>query len=208
MIKSAKYLLSCNIGEIFTILISVLLKLPLPLIPLQILMINLLTDALPALGLGLESADSNVMKRHPRDPKEKPINRPILISIILMGIIMGSATLFMFIQYLDTDLRKAQTVAFTTLVMVQLFAVMSSRSLTPSWEKLNPFSNLYLLGGVGLSLLLHISVVYWPPFQLVFSTVPLSLNEWGQIIGISSFGFIIMEISKIVTKLLSKSPGK
>ena len=152
VIKSAKYLLSCNTGEILLILLSILIQLPLPLIPLQILMINLLTDAFPALGLGFETAEDNIMERAPRKPAEKPINGKRFTSIIVMGIVMAIGTLYLFNAYLEVGLDYARTVAFTTLVFIQMFAVMSSRSLTPSLKKLNPFTNLWLLGGVALSI--------------------------------------------------------
>lgn len=199
MIKTSKYLLACNTGEILVILLSILLRLPLPLIPLQILLINLLTDALPALGLGFESAEDNIMKRPPRKPDEKPVNGRRFFSIVIMGIIMALSTLFLFNEYLDVSLQKAQTVAFTTLVFIQMFAVMSSRSLTPSLKKLNPFSNLWLLGGVALSIFLHLVVIYWAPMQAVFKTVPLEMEDWWNILAVSSIGFVIMELSKVAS---------
>jgi Ca2+-transporting ATPase len=200
VIKSAKYLLSCNTGEILVILLSILWQLPLPLIPLQILMINLLTDALPALGLGFESAEDTIMRRPPRKPSEKPINGRRFFSIVTTGIVMALGTLYLFNEYIQVGLDYARTVAFTTLVFIQMFAVMSSRSLTPSLKKLNPFSNLWLLGGVMLSILLHLVVVYWPPMQSVFKTVPLQLDDWWRIIAVSSIGFVLMELSKIAIR--------
>lgn len=200
MIKSAKYLLSCNTGEILVILISILAQLPLPLIPLQILMINLLTDAFPALGLGFESAEDSIMKRSPRKPTEKPITGRRLVSIVIMGFVMALGTLYLFNDYLAVGLDYARTVAFTTLVFIQMFAVMSSRSLAPSLKKLNPFTNLWLLGGVTLSVLLHLVVVYWPPMQAVFKTVPLQLEDWWKIIAVSSIGFVLMELSKVAIR--------
>jgi Ca2+-transporting ATPase len=200
VIKSAKYLLSCNTGEILVILLSILWQLPLPLIPLQILMINLLTDALPALGLGFESAEDSIMERPPRKPNEKPINGRRFVSIVTTGIVMAIGTLYLFNEYLQVGLDHARTVAFTTLVFIQMFAVMSSRSLTPSLKKLNPFSNLWLLGGVTLSILLHLIVVYWPPMQAIFKTVALELEDWWKIIAVSSIGFVLMELSKIAIR--------
>jgi P-type Ca2+ transporter type 2C len=198
MIQSAKYLLSCNAGEITAVFMAIMLKFPLPLLPLQILLMNLLTDDFPALGLGFESSDPNIMNRPPRDPQAKPITRRILFSIVFFGLIMGLGTLYMFMQYQDS-LAKAQTVAFTTLVMFQMFAVMSSRSLDPSLKKLNPFSNLWLLGAVCLSISIHIAVLYWPPLQNIFGTVALTGNEWLKIVGIASIGFVLMEASKFFT---------
>ncbi|HLG25131.1 MAG TPA: cation-translocating P-type ATPase [Candidatus Nanoarchaeia archaeon] len=195
MIKSAKYLLACNAGEIATIFIAIMVRLPIPLIPLQILLINLLTDALPALGLGLEEPEDGIMKRKPRHPKEKPISGRIFATIVIFGLIMGLGTLYVFTKHKDTDLIRAQTAAFTTLVLFQLFAVLSSRSLTFSLKKLNPFSNLWLLGAVMLSVAIQFAVVYYPPLQPIFGTVALGMDDWIQILIISSFGFIIMVIS-------------
>ena len=196
MINSAKYLLSCNAGEITAVFMAIMLKFPLPLLPLQILLMNLLTDDFPALGLGFESSEEGIMKRPPRDPKEKPISREIFISIVIFGLIMGLGTLFIFMQYKEIDLSKAQTVAFTTLVIFQMFAVMSSRTLHHSLGHLNPFSNKWLLGAVCLSLSIQLAVVYWSPLQNIFGTVSLLAIDWLKIIGISSLGFIMMEISK------------
>ncbi len=201
MIKSAKYLLSCNAGEVTAVLMSVLLKLPLPLLPLQILLMSLLTDDLPALGLGLESPEEGIMKREPRDPKEKPITTKILISIMVFGVIMGLGTLFIFNRYHEIDLTKAQTIAFSTLVMFQMFAVMSSRSLLPSLKKLNPFSNLWLIGAVCISLLVQVIVIYWKPAQIVFGTTGLAWVDIGWILLVSSSGFVMMELSKFVLRL-------
>jgi len=197
MIKSAKYLLSCNAGEITAVFMAIMLRFPLPLLPLQILLMNLLTDDFPALGLGFESSEEGIMKRPPRDPKEKPISRKIFLSIIIFGLIMGLGALFMFMQYKEIDLSKARTIAFTTLVMFQMFAVMSSRSLFPSLKKLNPLSNKWLLGAVCLSLAIQVTVIYWGPLQTIFGTVSLLAIDWLKIIGISTLGFIVMEVSKL-----------
>ncbi len=204
MIKSAKYLLSCNAGEITAVFMAIMLKFPLPLLPLQILLMNLLTDDFPALGLGFESGEEGIMKRPPRNPKDKPISKIMFLSIIIFGLIMGLGTLFMFMQYKGINLSKAQTVAFTTLVMFQMFAVMSSRSLAPSLKKLNPFSNMWLFGAVCLSLVIQLAVIYWSPLQTIFGTVSLLAVDWFKIIGIASFGFIMMELSKLFIVPLSQ----
>ncbi|USN45712.1 MAG: cation-translocating P-type ATPase [Candidatus Woesearchaeota archaeon] len=200
MIKSAKYLLSCNTGEIITILTAILLNFPLPLLPLQILLINMLTDTSPALGLGFEAAEEGIMKRQPRDPDEKPISNKLFASIIIIGLIMGLGTLFLFVLYKDVSLVKAQTVAFTALVMIQMFAVMSSRSLSPSLAKLNPFSNKLLFGAVCLSVMVHLAVIYWVPLQAIFGTVPLLWGDWLIILLVSLFGLLFMELSKLLMK--------
>lgn len=204
LIRSAKFFLSCNAGEITSVFIAIMLGFPLPLLPLQILLMNMLTDNLPALGLGFESNEEGIMKLKPRDPKEKPLSNKILYSILAFGLIMGLGTLFVFMQNKDIDLAKAQTMAFTTLVMFQMFAVMSSRTLYHSFKHLNPFSNKWLLGAVCLSLLIQVMVIYLGPLQSVFGTVPLMLIEWIEIIGIASLGFIMMEISKLFMQKSSR----
>lgn len=166
------------------------------LLPLMLLLMNLLTDDFPALGLGFESGEDGIMERSPRNPKENPISMKLFTSIIIFGLIMGLGTLFMFLQYKEINLSKAQTVAFTTLVMFQMFAVMSSRSLRHSLKHINPFSNMWLFGAVCLSLGIQVVVIYWTPLQAIFGTVPLMATDWLKIIGISSLGFIAMEISK------------
>ncbi len=200
LIKSAKFFLSCNFGEIIAVLTAILMGFPLPLLPLQILLMNMLTDNFPALGLGFESSEDGIMERPPIDPKETPLTKNTLSLIVFFGLIMGLGTLFMFMSYKSMDLGKAQTVAFTTLVMFQMFAVMSSRTLYPSLKHLNPFSNMWLFGAVCMSVAIQLSVIYWQPLQVIFGTVPLLLIDWLKIIGISSLGFVLMELSKFLMK--------
>ncbi|MBW2989646.1 cation-translocating P-type ATPase [Candidatus Woesearchaeota archaeon] len=207
MIKSAKYLLSCNAGEITSVFMAIMLGFPLPLLPLQLLLMNLLTDDFPALGLGFEEEEPGIMERPPRDPSEKPITGRMFLSILFFGLIMGTGTLYIFLQYKDIDLSKAQTMAFTTLVMFQMFAVMSSRSLHPSLKRLNPFANSWLLGAVFLSLAIQAAVIYLPYLQLIFGTVPLLAVDWLKILAVSSIGFIGMELSKMMTQSNNKTRG-
>jgi len=200
IIKSTKYLLACNSGEIITVLLAVSFGYKvLPLIPLQLLLMNLLTDGIPAMGLGTENAEDDVMKRSPRDPKSNPITREMLMLIIFFGIAMGLGTLFVFDMYIDKGDTYAQTMAFTTLVMFEMFAVMSARSFA-SFKKLNPFSNKWLALGIATSILLQILVIYFAPLQKVFGTVSIGWIDWAVILGVSCFGFILMELSKFFVK--------
>lgn len=199
MLKSAGYLLSCNAGEITAVFFSILLRFPLPLKPLQLLMMSLITDDFPALGLGMERSESGMMALPPRAPDKKPISTRMLFSIILFGLIMGFGTLAVFYYYKDISLAKAQTMAFTTLVMFQMFAVLSSRTSKHSLSALNPFSNVFLLLGILFSISLQVAVIYVPQLQVIFGTTGLSLVEWIEIIVISSTGFIVMELSKLFT---------
>ncbi len=203
VIKSTRYLLSCNVGEIVTVFLAIVIGFPLPLVPLQILLMNLVTDGVPAMGLGMEPAEGDVMKRPPRNPKERPITRGGLALIALFGLVMAFGTLFIFGLYYDASDSKtlsiARTAAFTTLVMFEMFAVIGSRSIAPL-KKLNPFTNKWLLGGVAVSVLIQIAVVYLAPLQKVFSTVPLGVGEWVRILVVASLGFILMELGKFLVR--------
>ena len=201
IIKSTRYLLSCNAGEVAVVFASILTRLPLPLLPLQLLMMNLVTDGLPALALGTEHGDKNIMQRPPRDPKDKPINRQMLILIIVFGMLMGLGTFLLFkAYYVKTgNLAYSQTVAFTTLVILEMFAVFGSRSLEP-FGKINPFSNKWVTFAVLSSVLIQLAIIYLKPMQTLFGTVPLAASDWIWIILISFAGYWIMETSKFFMK--------
>ncbi len=196
IINSTRYLLSCNAGEITIVLLSIIFGMPLPLIPLQILLMNLLTDGLPALGLGFEKSTHEVMQRAPRHPSEKPLSNRLIASIVAFGLLMGIGSFALFVSYLPEGLQKAQSVAFTTLVMFQMFAAVGSRSIYP-FRNLNILSNKWLAGGIASSVLIQLLILYWAPLQAVFGTVPLGIWDWAKILAVSSFGFILMEIGKI-----------
>lgn len=196
IIKSSRYLLSCNAGEITVVFISIILNFPLPLIPMQILLMNLLTDGLPAIGLGLEKSESDVMKRRPRNPSEKPLNNNMVLLIVIFGLIMGISSFALFQTSLDSGLDRARTIAFTTLVMFQMFAAVGSRSLHP-FQKLNIFENKWLVAGIASSIAIQLLIIYWGPLRPVFETVPLSGMDWLKILLVSSLGFLAMEIGKL-----------
>ncbi|MBI2134283.1 cation-translocating P-type ATPase [Candidatus Woesearchaeota archaeon] len=204
IIKSTRYLLSCNLGEIVTVFFSIALMMPLPLVPMQILLMNLLTDGLPALGLGYESPENDVMKRPPRNPKERLFSNEMIMVTAFFGVIMGLGTLFMFNLYLSEGIGVARTVAFTTLVMFEMFAVVGSRSLHP-FSKLNIFDNKWLACGVIASISIQVAVVYWQPFQAFFQTSPIELADWIRILVVSSLGFFMMEFGKIIVARLGRS---
>ncbi|MFH0973304.1 MAG: HAD-IC family P-type ATPase [Candidatus Micrarchaeota archaeon] len=197
IIKSTKYLLSCNAGEIVIVVSALFARMPLPLVPMQILFMNLLTDGLPALGLGFESAEEEAMKRPPRNPSEKPLTKPLMGVMLLFGLIMGLGSFWLFTTYLHEGLEKARTVAFTTLVMFEMFAALGSRSLYP-FRKLNPLTNKWLTLGIASSIILQLVLIYWAPLQPIFKTVPLDAYDWLKILVVSSFGFVLMEAGKFL----------
>ncbi len=196
IINSTRYLLACNSGEILTIFTAIILKYSIiPLLPIQILLMNLITDGLPALALGVEPEDKDVMNRPPRDPKENPITKKTLFMILMFGVVMASGTLFLFHKYLPLGDTYARTVAYTTLVMFEMFAVFGVRSIKP-FRKLNPFSNIWLFLAVVFSIILQLFIVYNPFLQTIFHTTALTVYDWLNIILISSFGFFGMELGK------------
>ncbi len=192
--KFVNYLLSANFAEILVILTAIIINMPLPLLPLQILWMNLLTDGLPALALGIEQPDKDVMKRKPRDPKEKILNRSSITYILLVGILLAAVILILFNYYLP-DVPRARTIAFTALVIGELFVAMSFRS-TMRISKAGYFTNRKFLAAVLTSLLLQLAVVYIPGLNTAFGTVPLGLQDWNIIFGAGIAVYIVLEALK------------
>ncbi len=202
ILKSTRYLLACNSGEVVLVLAAVLIGLPLPMLPLQILLMNLLTDGFPALGLGLEKSESDVMRRPPRHPSEKPLSNQSLALIGSYGVFLGLVSLAVFVNELPSGLAVAQTAAFTTLVVGEMFAVLASRSLK-TFTNLNPLTNIWLTAAIALSLVLQLAVIYWPPLQAVFGTAPLTLEQWVLPLGVSVLVFLAMEAAKHLSRFVS-----
>ena len=196
--KFIRYLLASNVGEILVMLFAMLLALPLPLVPVQILWVNLVTDGLPAMALGMDKPEDNVMKRAPRDPREGVFARGLGYKIISRGILIGIVTLiaFMFTYQNNPDnLIYAQTVAFSTLVMAQLIHVFDCRAENSIFDR-NPFENVYLVLAVISSIILLLIVVYWPPLQPIFHTTNLALLDWLFIIALGAIPTVLFGFKK------------
>lgn len=186
--KFIRYLLSCNIGEVLTMFFATLLGLPLPLLPIQILWMNLVTDGLPAIALGMDSGDPDIMTRKPRSPKESIFAHGLMRRIIVRGTVFAVAVLFVYIFSFYTggeDLELARTMAFTTLVFVQLFYVFDCRSERYSIFELGFTGNKYLLGAASISMAMQLMVIYIPGLQSIFKTVPLDLWHWLLIFAVT-----------------------
>ncbi|SDJ73477.1 calcium-translocating P-type ATPase, SERCA-type [Sediminibacillus albus] len=196
--KFIRYLLASNVGEILVMLFAMLLALPLPLIPVQILWVNLVTDGLPAMALGLDQAEQDVMKRKPRSPKEGIFSRGLGFKIVSRGLMIGLVTLAAFVTAYQGDpdqLRYAQTVAFTTLVMAQLIHVFDCRSEKSVFSR-NPFQNLYLVAAVISSVLLLLVVLYFEPLQEVFHTTDLQFKDWTFILALAAIPTVLFGFTK------------
>ncbi|WNV81333.1 calcium-translocating P-type ATPase, SERCA-type [Bacillus atrophaeus] len=200
--KFVRYLLASNVGEILVMLFAMLLALPLPLVPIQILWVNLVTDGLPAMALGMDQPEGDVMKRKPRQPKEGVFARKLGWKVISRGFLIGIATLLAFIIVYHRNpenLAYAQTVAFATLVLAQLIHVFDCRSETSIFDR-NPFENLYLIGAVLSSILLMVIVIYYPALQPIFHTVPIKPGDWLLVIGMSAIPTFLLAGSLLTRK--------
>lgn len=183
--KFIRYLLSCNTGEVLTMFLITLLGFPIPLLPIQILWVNLVTDGLPAMALAVDKADPDVMQRRPRKPQDSIFAQGLGWKILSRGVYIGAGTSLVFLAALflsNGDLAVARTMAFCTLVFSQLFHVFDCKSEKYSVFQLGFFSNPYLLAAVACSVTMQLAVVYWPVFQSIFNTVPLNAFQWGLIL--------------------------
>jgi len=190
--KFIRYLLSCNLGEVLTMFLASLFYLENPLLPIQILFVNLVTDGLPAIALGVDPADRDIMFEKPRGKNESVFSRGLTEKIIIRGCLIGVCTILSFIagKYYGMSIEACRTLALGTLVLSQLIHVFECRSEKHSLFEINPFTNLYLVGAVGLSVIMLISIVYIPFLQNIFHTIPLNRGQWLIILffsGIISF---------------------
>ncbi|HKT79112.1 MAG TPA: cation-translocating P-type ATPase [Vicinamibacterales bacterium] len=217
--KFLRYLLSSNIGEVLTMFFGVLLAgrigldpgggvVVLPLLATQILWINLVTDGLPALALGVDPPDEGLMDQPPRPVKEGVLTGRMWRGIILVGVVMAAGTLFVLDAslpggYVDGagDLRYAQTMAFTTLMLFQMFNVLNSRSDERS-AFVHLFANGWMWAAIGGSIALQVLVVYAPYLQSAFGTVGLSVADWVFCIAVASSVLWLREVSKLVAPVV------
>ena len=185
--KFIRYLLSCNIGEVLTMFAGMLMGMPVPLLPMQILLVNLVTDGLPAISLGLDPAEKDVMKQRPRHPEESIFAHGLVYTIIFRGVLIGLTTLTVFITMFRMTLSvdAARTGAFFTLVLTQLIHVFECKSETKSIFSIPLFNNMKLVGSVLISAIIVLLAIYLPQCNLLFRTVPLSGIQLLLCFGIS-----------------------
>jgi len=201
--KFIHYLLSCNAGEILVMFISSLAGWPVPLLPIQILWVNLVTDGLPALALGIDPVAPDIMKRPPRPTHEAVVTKQRTFWILVQGafIAVCSLSAFAFVLYVEKEgIGRARTAAFIVLACSQLFHAFNCRSTTESLFRLGVMTNPKLVLANGVSFLLQMAVVYVPFFQKVFKTEPLGLFDWVLVVIISSLPLWAMEIMKAANK--------
>ncbi len=199
--KFVKYLLTTNSGEIWTLFLAPLVGLPIPLLPIHILWVNLVTDGLPALALSAEPAESEVMKRPPRHPAESIFAHGLGYHAIWVGLLMGGIVLFVQAWAIGTGHAHWQTMVFTVLCLTQLGHALAIRSEKESLFRMGLFSNKWLLGAVVLTAVLQMSTVYAPSLNKIFKTEPLTLGELALAIVMSSVVFLAVELEKAIKRM-------
>ena len=228
--KFLRYLLSSNVGEVFTVFLGVVLAgflgirqpetvgVTVPLLATQLLWINLLTDAAPALAMGVDPQTDDVMGRKPRRVTDRVIDASMWGDIIYIGVIMAIVTLIGMDRHLagvlftdqsvdaighEAQMVEARTMGFTILVFAQLFNALASRSHLQS-AFVGLFSNKWLWGAIGLSIVLQLVVIYVPFLNSAFGTTPLSAMAWLECIGLAAFVLVASELRKIVLRIMDK----
>jgi len=198
--KFVYFLLACNVGEILIIFGSMVIGLPIPLKPVQLLWLNLVTDGAPALALGLEKGDPDIMTDPPRSPTEPVINRDMAIGIGVVGLVDALAVLAVFylaLQRYPGQLAVAQTIAFATLCCSELIRAFTARSEHHSVFSIGIFSNRAMVWAVGVSFLLVLVVIYVPFLRPFFDTEPLTVNDWLFMMPFFFASPLAMELLKV-----------
>ena len=211
--KAVIFLLSCNLGEVISIFVSILFFWPVPLLPTQILWINLITDSLPAIALGVDPGDKDVMKKKPRDPKQSFFAEGAGLRAIIGGSLIGILTLLAFYFGLtehgyslgskkipEEVLTYSRTMAFVVIAASQLFYSLSMRNSEKSIFKIGVFSNMYLIGAIVVGLFLQLIVISVPFLANAFSVCNLNLRDWTIVIAFALTPLIVNEIIKAVMK--------
>jgi Ca2+-transporting ATPase len=214
--KFVAFLLSCNSGEVMSMFVASLIFVDpdyIPfLLPVHLLWMNLVTDGLPALALGVERIEPNIMQRPPNDPKEPPVTRQTAVRVLSIGgaFAFSAMLAFTLVDVLDLpgagdEVQHARTVAFCTMVFSQLFFAFSARSQTLTIAKLGLLTNRKMIGAVAVSALLQLAVVYLPGLSDAFRTAQLGWEDWALVLPISMIALVMNEIWKVVARRSGKA---
>lgn len=206
--KAIHYLLSCNIGEILTLFAATLLDFArMPLVPVQLLWLNLVTDSLPALALGVEPVEKGMMEEPPRGGREKLFDGKFTLRLLWQGLMVGGLTLAAYFlglfRFGDPD--AANTMAFATLTMTQLFHAFNVRSETESLFSLGLFSNKAMNKAFVVGMGMQLAVLLLPPLQAVFSTVSMTSLQWMTVLALALTPVAVCEITKTLGRGVRKS---
>jgi Ca2+-transporting ATPase len=208
--KFVKYTMTSNAGEIWVMVLGPLMGMPLPLLPLQILWINLVTDGLPGLALAIEQAERDTMRRPPYPPDEPIFDRRMVRDIAWIGLLMGVVSLAMGYRSWAIDSADEshwRTIVFTVLTLAQMGNALAIRSARDSLFRIGIFSNIALLGSVILTFALQMAVIYWPPLQQLFKTASLTAGELVWCVALSTVVFWAVEAQKLILRLRHPDDG-
>jgi Ca2+-transporting ATPase len=198
--KFIRYAVTCNSGEIWTIFLAPFLGLPIPLLPIHILWINLVTDGLPGIALAAEPQEKGIMQRPPRPPAESIFAHGMWQHILWVGLLMGGISLLTQAWAYYTGMAHWQTMVFTVLSLSQMGHVLAIRSETQSLFRQGLWSNRPLLGAVVLTIALQLATVYLPPARVIFKTEALSAGEVALCLALSAVVFVAVEIEKLLVR--------
>ena len=212
--KTIMFLLSCNLGEVLCVFFATVFGWAMPLVPTQLLWVNLITDTLPAISLGMDPGDKDVMNRKPRDPKESFFAEGAGMRAIVGGVLIGILTLVAFylgiIHFGDVPIKEAKdgteivtygrTMAFIVLTFSQLFYSLSMRNSKKTIFEVGFFGNMFLIVSIIISIILQVLLISIPPIAEMFKVTALDPSHWGMVIGLSLIPFAINEIIKVVTR--------
>lgn len=200
--KFIRYLLSCNIGEVLTMFLASIFSLPNPLTPIQILFVNLATDGLPALALGVDNSHDDIMNQPPRPRNESIFSRGLWEKILFRGTLIGISTIFTFIigLYLGFSVRTCRTMTLATLVLSQLIHVFECKSETRTLFQINLLTNKYLLISVFISVVMILGIIYIPFFQGIFKTSSINLSQWAIVLLFSG----VISVSSSLFNLIKR----
>jgi P-type Ca2+ transporter type 2C len=196
--KAISYLLSCNAGELFVLLLAVVLNWPLPLLAIHILWINLVTDSLPALALGVDPAQEGIMSRKP-DTSKSLMGKSMIIRILLGGTMIGAVTTVAFLLGNQINIESGRTMAFSVLGFSQLFYSLYVHSGDMSLFKA-VFTNKYLWLAIIVNMAMMFGVLLIPPIQSIFKLTSVSMENWGWIMGLALLPLLVFETTKFIIK--------
>jgi magnesium-transporting ATPase (P-type) len=198
--KATFFLISSGIGEVLTILSSLAMRLPLPLLPAQILWLNVVTNGVEDVALAFEPGEEEQYRRPPRDPKAGILSRLLIERSLIVGLVMAAGTLGMFLWERNggATLEYARTTALTTLVVFQIFHVFNCRSVQRSVFRKNPLSNRFLFIGTLLSFAVHFAAMHFEPTQTLLRLQPLTSDTWFRLVLIALSVFVVVEVHKLV----------
>lgn len=200
--KFVYFLFSCNVVEILAVLLTIVLRLPMPVLALQILWLNLVVDVMPAMSLAWEKGEKDVMQRKPRDPKQAIINRPFLLKILINGALIsfGAVAVFILGLRLGYSEEVARTMAFSTMAFGQLFHILNVRGKSIFGIDKSFLKNKFMIIALAFSVVLQLIAVYVPFFNTVMGTAPLKIYEWGFIVLGSFIPTAIIQSFRLIMK--------